>query len=104
MFKRAASCAELWEGEKLAVTVSGRPLLLVHLNSVVYAYENRCAHLGVPMSVGRLEGDTLVCPAHEWKYDAHNGHCLNPLGKKLKRFPVQVRDGEILVDLEGEIE
>ncbi len=40
-----------------------------------HAIGGRCAHRGVLLSTGMVQGDSLRCPYHGWKYDAE-GHCL----------------------------
>ena len=68
-FEPIIADAELWDGDMTARRVDGHDLLLVRHNGVVYAYENRCAHLGVALSEGRLDGYVLTCRAHHWQYD-----------------------------------
>jgi toluene monooxygenase system ferredoxin subunit len=98
-FLRAALADALWSGEKLGVTLGGRRVLLVRCDGDVYAYEDRCAHLGLPLSGGRLEGEVLTCAAHEWQYDVRTGRGINPKQAKLRSFAVEVRDGAIWVDV-----
>jgi toluene monooxygenase system ferredoxin subunit len=99
MWRRVTSASELWIGEMRAATVEGRALLLVNVEGRVQAFEDRCAHQGVPLSQGRLQAGVLTCSAHEWQYDAATGQGLNPCGVSLKSFPVEVRDGDIWVEL-----
>jgi toluene monooxygenase system ferredoxin subunit len=79
--------------------VDGRDLLLVRHNGVVYAYENRCAHLGVALSEGRLDGYVLTCRARHWQYDVRSGIGVNPATACLRRFAVKIEDGKIFVDV-----
>ena len=99
-FEAACAVDELWAGELLARRVGGRPVLLARLGEEVLAYEDRCAHLGVALSAGRLCGERLVCSAHEWEFDLASGRGVNPAGICLRRFPVRLEDGHILVDVE----
>jgi toluene monooxygenase system ferredoxin subunit len=99
MWRRLTALDELWSGEMRAAGVEGQPVLLINLDGRVLAFEDRCAHQGVPLSKGRLAAGVLTCGAHEWQYDAATGRCLNPCGVALKTFPVEVRDGEIWVEL-----
>ena len=94
-----AGAEDLWIGEMRATQVNGRSILLVNIEGEVHAFEDRCAHQGVPLSRGRLLSGVLTCAAHEWQYDAATGRCLNPCGVMLKIFPVEVRDGAIWVDV-----
>jgi toluene monooxygenase system ferredoxin subunit len=101
MWTRTVDERDVWEGEMMACEVEGRRVLLVNAGGQIRAFEDRCAHQAVPLSQGRLEGDVLTCWAHEWQYDACSGEGLNPLGVRLRRFPVEVRDGAVWVDVAG---
>ena len=101
-YRLAARLDDLWSGEMLGVCVGGRRILLVRLDSEIHAYEDRCAHLGVALSEGRLAGGVLTCAAHEWQYDARSGRSINPKAAMLRRFPVRIEGGEIWVSLEAE--
>jgi toluene monooxygenase system ferredoxin subunit len=100
-FVKAADEDALWSGEMLGLSVAGRKVLLVNHEGVVYAYEDRCAHLGIPLSKGKLRCEVLTCSAHEWQYDIRSGLGLNPRQVALKALRVEVRDGGIWVDVEG---
>jgi toluene monooxygenase system protein E len=98
-FEPIIADAELWDGDMTARSVDGHDLLLVRHNGVVYAYENRCAHLGVALSEGRLDGYVLTCRAHHWQYDVRSGSGVNPATACLRRFPVKIEDGKVFVDV-----
>lgn len=98
-FARVASASELWDGEKRCVVVDGLLVLLVKLEGRIYAYENRCAHRGLPVGSGRLDGHVLTCPVHEWQYDVRTGHGVNPAGAKLRSLPLRIDGDDVLVDL-----
>ena len=102
MYQLATTLSRLWCGEMCAVNLGGRRLLLVRVDGQVCAYEDRCAHQGVPLSDGRLEGREIVCHAHEWRYDACTGRGTNPLGAQLRTCPVRIEGERVLVDPGGE--
>ncbi len=99
---RVADDRDLWDGETRSCSVGDRRVLLVRAEGVVRAYEDRCAHLGVPLSLGSLEGSTLTCSAHHWQYDVRTGRGVNPASACLTSFPVEVRAGGIHVDVEAD--
>ncbi|HVV49909.1 MAG TPA: Rieske 2Fe-2S domain-containing protein [Polyangia bacterium] len=101
-FKPALREEELWIGEMAGVKIEGRPVLLVNVEGTVCAYEDRCRHRALPLSLGRLQGNRLVCAAHEWEYDGCTGRGINPGGVALRRYGVQIADGEIRVDVSDE--
>jgi toluene monooxygenase system ferredoxin subunit len=101
-WRRVLELDSLWSGEMVGVAIEGRRVLLVHCDGQVFAYEDRCAHLGVPLRAGRLAGQVLTCAAHEWSYDVPSGCGINPRKARLKSFPVEVRDGAIWVNIDGD--
>ena len=55
----------------------------------LHAVEDRCAHRQLPLSSGFVDGDTLVCTYHGWKYRGC-GTCVDishELGKGRTRLP-----------------
>jgi toluene monooxygenase system ferredoxin subunit len=98
MWRRVKDLDELWIGEMQATRVDGRPVLLVNVGGEIRAFEDRCAHKGLPLSEGRLLDGVLTCKAHDWQYDAATGRCLNPCGFALRAIPVEVRDGAIWIE------
>ena len=95
---------ELWIGEMAGVKVDGRAVLLVNVEGTVCAYEDRCLHRAWPLSLGKLAGRRLVCAAHEWEYDACTGRGINPGGVALRRYDVEVVAGEIMVDVDADLD
>jgi toluene monooxygenase system ferredoxin subunit len=91
--------ADLWDGDMAPAVVDGRKVVVIRLDGTVYAYEDRCAHLGVALSEGRLEGTVLTCRAHEWQYDPRSGQGVNAATACLRRFAVRVDHGRVFVDV-----
>lgn len=92
---------ELWEGEMRQVQALGSAVVLIRLHTGLVAYVDRCAHLGLPLSRGLLEGDVLTCLAHHYVYDAKTGCGLNPCGVHLKSIPVIEEADQIFLELEA---
>ena len=77
---------------------------LVRQGDAVYAYENRCAHVGHPLNWSPdrfLSRDrrAIVCASHGAMYEIATGRCFaGPCkGESLRRVDCDVRDGEIYV-------
>ncbi|HUA54972.1 MAG TPA: aromatic ring-hydroxylating dioxygenase subunit alpha [Candidatus Sulfotelmatobacter sp.] len=65
----------------LARTVLGEELILFRrLDGGAVALENRCAHRRLPLSAGRLVGDTIECGYHGLVYDC-GGRCIKIPGQ-----------------------
>jgi toluene monooxygenase system ferredoxin subunit len=98
---RVCALADLWSGEMRGIDVHGRKILLVNVGGTVNAFPDRCLHQAMPLSAGKLSGCVLTCAAHEWQYDARTGAGINPEGVALRRYPLEIRDGEIWIDIDG---
>ncbi len=66
------------------------------------AIHNGCNHVGGPLGQGRLDGEYVVCPWHNWKF-----HCRSGVGEPgfeedtVPAYKVEVRTGRLFVDLES---
>src|SRR5262249_49727083 len=84
--------------EMRSITVEGTKLVVVNVDGRFCAFEDRCAHQGLELSTGRLDGKVLTCAAHEWQYDVTTGAGVNPRGARLRTFPVKVDGADLYVD------
>jgi toluene monooxygenase system ferredoxin subunit len=100
-FRELMPLEELWVGEMLRLVVSGRRLLLVRTDDGVFAYDDRCPHLGAALSEGTLEGHVLTCSAHHFSYDVRSGQGINPRSVCLRRFPLRIAEGMICADVDA---
>ena len=98
-FVRVMAAQELWQGELLGCVVAGKKVLLVRTADGVHAFEDRCAHLGVALSEGSLDGNVITCSAHHYQYDARTGCGVNPKNLCIVAYPAKVEDGQIFVDV-----
>ena len=97
-YRKVATLDDLWIGEMIPAVLDGTRVLVVRLQDGVRAYEDRCVHLGLPLSEGKLAGDVLTCRAHRYEYDARTGQGINPRCVSLKAMAVRVDGRDILVD------
>ncbi len=63
-------------GRPLAALLMGERLVLWRdAGGTVHAAADRCPHRGAALSMGRVEGDTLECAYHGWRFDG-SGRCV----------------------------
>ena len=61
---------------------------------------NACNHVGGPLGDGRLDGDYINCPWHNWKFHRCTGKGEPGFEEDaVPAYPVKVEDGRVLVDL-----
>jgi len=59
----------------VAVQLLGERLALVRLGDSIVAFRDLCIHRGTALSLGWIQGDTVVCAYHGWRYD-RSGACV----------------------------
>ena len=96
---RAVSLETLKRKGRLVFRKAGRQIALFDTPRGVLACNNRCPHEGYPLREGSLdERCILTCNWHNWKFDLPTGRNLYG-GERLRTYPVEVRGGEVWVDL-----
>lgn len=68
----------------------------------VHATDRACPHLGHPLTMGSLEGETIECGHHVYRYSLADGVCVHPggpLAGRLTLHEVRVADEGLEVRL-----
>jgi nitrite reductase/ring-hydroxylating ferredoxin subunit/uncharacterized membrane protein len=87
---------DLPEGKPKRVDYRGTPILLVRLDGCVHALSETCAHLGGPLSEGKIESGCIVCPWHGSTFDLDTGEVFSgPSAFPQPSMPTRVRSGKI---------
>jgi 3-phenylpropionate/trans-cinnamate dioxygenase ferredoxin subunit len=94
----------LEEGKMKLVRHEGTPVLFVRHNGKIYVFDDRCPHMGCRFSGGNLDGDMIVCPCHDWRFDLETGYYENSPAYQLVFYPFRVKDGKIWVNIEEDEE
>lgn len=86
------------------VTVGGKNVALFKSgDGTVYAIENRCPHMGAPLSEGRLEegpdGPVVTCMLHGKKTNLENCQMVAPAQGSVEKYSVEVKDGRVSVEI-----
>jgi nitrite reductase/ring-hydroxylating ferredoxin subunit len=96
---RVASLAELKATNCLTVLAERHTIVLFAYGDKVYAVDNRCPHMGFPLDKGSVKDGILTCHWHHARFDLASGGTFDQFADDVRDFPVEVRDGEIWVDL-----
>ncbi len=85
-----ARSEDLAEGGILSVRLLGTDLVLWRLNGQTLAWQDLCIHRGARLSLGRVSGQTLVCPYHGWTYNSA-GECVHIPAHPDQKAPAKAR-------------
>ena len=100
VYHKLCPADQVEEGVGKPFTVEGAHLALFQYEGRFHAVDNRCPHMGYPMSKGSIRDGVLICHWHHWEFDLNTGGCLLTSGDDLKSFPVEIReDGWVYVGL-----
>lgn len=88
-------------GGLTAVMAGKTPVVLANVEGRVCALLDQCSHEEFPLSDGELDGGDVVCAYHGARFDACSGaRKALPAVMPVQSFPVEIRDGEVYVDVD----
>lgn len=96
---KVASLEELRRRGTMVVAAGRHGLALFHHNGAVYAVDNRCPHMGFPLSRGSVCDGILTCHWHHARFDLESGGTFDLFADDVRVYPTQVVDGDVWVDL-----
>lgn len=70
-----AYAPDLPEGKPVGARLLDEDIVLWRVNGRTHAWRDLCAHRGTKLSLGKVEGETLICPYHGWTYN-EEGRCV----------------------------
>ena len=108
---------------KIVVPFRGRAGIGVfNVGGEFFALRNLCPHKQGPLCTGFVsgrmlaaappssldegglgwadEGEIIRCPWHLWEFEIRTGRCLVDASVRVKTYPVTVRNGEVIVQVE----
>ena len=97
---RVANLDELHGDGPHALSADGFDVVVVRTPAGVRAFEGRCPHQGALLGEGELDGDTLVCRNHRWRFSVDSGQREGG-PQCLAACPVVERERTIFVDVSG---
>ncbi len=117
---RVAPIDEIPEGDGVLAEIGEREIGVFKSKGKLYAYENRCIHLGGPVCSGNIIGRTrlvlnetgevlaeiddpdeirLICPWHGWEYDIATGEVAHDRRYRLRKYDVIVEDDVVYIEV-----
>jgi nitrite reductase/ring-hydroxylating ferredoxin subunit len=109
---------EFPQGTHKVVQAGRREIGVFNIGGDLYALPNICPHQTGPLCQGRvatgtlqadaqtgwkprwvMEDEVIACPWHGLEYHVPTGQCLAYPEITLRRYPVSVRDGDVVVTI-----
>ncbi len=95
--------SEIQEGKMKLIRAEGKQVLFIKQNGNIYVIDDRCPHMGCKFSGGSLDGNFVVCPCHEWRFNLETGEYENDPAYVLVTYPFKIKDGKVRVKLEEDL-
>lgn len=88
-------------GQRLVVNTAAGKVAVFHLQSGLYAIEDRCSHDGGELASGKCEGNEIICPRHGARFCLLNGEALTaPAYESIETYPVRIQGDLIQIDID----
>lgn len=81
-----------------AVALGDTKVAVFRIDDRWYAIQDACPHMGASLGDGKIEGGSVVCHWHHWKYDLESGRNDVREGFCARTYRVRIEDGEVLVE------
>jgi nitrite reductase/ring-hydroxylating ferredoxin subunit len=92
------------QGPQVDDIVTGRASVVAVAGAIVvrdmerlFAYTNACPHMGTALDGGVIEGTTLTCPEHGFRFDITSGECITAAHVQLSPLPLRIENGFVWV-------
>lgn len=77
----------------------GQPIALFRHDGKVFAVDNRCPHLGFPLSKGTVQCGVLTCHWHHARFDLQSGGTFDPWADDVRAYPVRIAGETVEIDV-----
>lgn len=93
----------LHEGQMTVVFPLGVNVVLARVDGSIYAVSGKCTHMACPLFTGKLNGYTITCPCHDWRFDIRTGKFLDASELGLGVYPVKSETGKVYIGMDAEV-
>lgn len=92
--------ADLADGEVIEKRILARRYAVIRTAGELHGIESDCKHMRASLASGKVVDGVLTCPWHGWRYDIESGKCLTDDSFKLRKYEVEVDQGDIYLIVE----
>ena len=100
-FHKVCGVKEIPEGEARMFVVNGSPVGVFHVDGEFFALKNECPHAGASLAHRFIDGDTVSCRIHHWRFCIRDGVYLDEVKPRYnaRSFPARVIDDQVLIEV-----
>lgn len=92
------------EGKPVQISYGTQHVVVMKIDGEYHAMNDVCPHRGAFIGSGPVAGSVLTCPWHDWSFDITTGECLTNPNAMQQRYPVEVVEGMVVVELPEELD
>jgi len=86
-------------GEMQVIDVAGTKVSVASVGGHLYAFDDKCTHMGCSLAEGKLDGTTVTCRCHGSQFDVTSGAVLRgPAVRPVRSRSVKVEGDALLVE------
>ncbi|MFC4542796.1 Rieske (2Fe-2S) protein [Halosolutus amylolyticus] len=97
-FHELAPLSDLEAAGRTQVSIDGTPLAAFYHEGEVRVVDNRCPHMGFPLSEGTVDEGILTCHWHHARFELSCGDTFDPWADDVRTYPTEIRDGVVYVN------
>lgn len=90
------AAAEIADGEVKRVECATRTVFVYRTGEDFKVYDSHCPHQVTNIPHLALDGLTLTCPKHQWKFDIRTGQCIEKGQHPMKAFDSRVEGDRLM--------
>jgi nitrite reductase/ring-hydroxylating ferredoxin subunit len=80
----------------------GIAVILIRSRGALHALSSNCPHMGCTLGGAVLEGNTVQCPCHYWRFDIASGRFIDAPEIGLATYQLKTENGDVFINLEKE--
>jgi nitrite reductase (NADH) small subunit/3-phenylpropionate/trans-cinnamate dioxygenase ferredoxin subunit len=96
-FVTVAKVGDIEDGTGQAYNVGGKMVAVFNCGGEHHAINDFCPHMGASLAGGYVEGETVTCPWHAWRFSVKDGTWLDNPKVSTDSYEVRVEGDEIQV-------
>lgn len=99
-FVKAAKLSDVPPGKCKAVEIAGKKVAIFNIGGTLYAVEDSCTHMGIPLSEGFTGKGSVTCHWHGATFDLTTGEALSaPATEPIEVYQLRVVQDDIEVEV-----